>query len=330
MESHWEFNHAGIVLKDKNGFLQYFQSKGTGLSVGPQPLSVTQYHIKGESSVMMYRKLDGDPVTRSGPSHPPMAHTFYDGECQIGSLQMECVEVPPGPGNFITEYLASKGEGINHLCFNVPHPEEETQKLLSRGCDLMFSAKIGDQTIENYIDTRRFGDVIVSFRPPVGEWERAWRANNLAYPLVNDWEFRGVGVVVRDLDKTSEYYHSLGFVVQPERRLDGDAIVDLKIAGQVPDTRIEARSRMVEIGSLLCEFVQPVKGETLYQDSLDRRDEGINSIVFLVDDLEKETSRLVERGTPVLLSGKPLEGDAFAYFDTRQVGNTMVKLTQAR
>jgi len=166
MESNWEFNHAGIVLKDKNRFLQYFQSKGIGLSVGPQPLSVTQYHIKGESSVMMYRKLDGDPVTRSGPSHPPMAHTFYDGECQVGSLQIECVDIPPGPGSFITEYLASKGEGIN-------------------------------------------------------------------------------------------------------------------------------------------------------------------SIVFLVDDLEKESSRLVERGTPVLLSGKPIEGDAFAYFDTRQIGNTMVKLTQA-
>jgi len=329
MESNWEFNHAGMVLGDKNRFLQYLQSKGIGLSVGPQPLSVTLYHIKGESSVMMYRRLDGDPVTRSGPSHPPMAHTFYDGECQVGSLQIECVEVTPGPGSFITEYLAGKGEGINHLCFNVPHVEEETEKLLSRGCDLMFSAKIGDQTVENYIDTRKCGDVIVSFRPPTGEWERAWKANNLAYPLVSSWEFRGVGVVVKDLDKTSEYYQSLGFTVRPERLLNDNPIEGYRGVGQVPDTQIKARSRTIEIGPLSCEFVEPVEGRTIYQDSLDRRDEGINSIVFLVEDLEEEASRLVERNIPVLLSGKPSNGDRFAYFDTRQIGNTMVKLTQA-
>jgi hypothetical protein len=37
----------------------------------------------------------------------------------------------------------------------------------------------------------------------------------------------------------------------------------------------------------------------------------------------------VYRGIRVVLSGKPKNGSAFAYFDTRKAGNLMIKLLQA-
>ncbi len=284
-------------------------------------------YIEGESSLLIYRTLEGDPQTSASNATIPGAHTFYDGESQIGSLQLECIQ--PGSGSFISDYLESKGEGINHLCFNVPDVDAATEKLLAKGCDLMFSAKTGGQIIENYLDTRKFGDVIISFRPPAGEWEKAWKENNLAHPLVSDWEFRGVGVAVNDLDLTAEYYQYLGFEVQSEARLNSSACSEFRLGDGYPDSTVEARSRMVEIGPLLYEFVQPVTGEAVFQESLQRRDEGINSIDFTVQDLDEETAKLVERGVPMLMSGKPATSDAFAYFDTREVGNIMVKLVQA-
>lgn len=323
MNTDWELNHVGIVVRSKNKILQYLQSRGVGVSVGPQPLLP---HIAGETSLLMYRKLDGDPVshtfTESG------AHTFYDGESQIGSCQLECIQPPPG--SFIFEYLEAKGEGINHLCFNVPDVEGETDKLLAKGCDLVFSAVTGGQIVENYLDTRKFGDVIISFRPPAGDWEKAWMANNVKHPLVNDWEFRGVGVAVKDLDKTVEYYESLGFAsAQPEVVVDSSTASEFTVYGKTPDAPVRSRAGLVAIGPLQYEFVQPIEGKTVYNESLEKRGEGINNIAFTVKDLERETARLVEKGVEVVLSAKPESGGAFAYFDTREVGNTMVKLLQA-
>ena len=87
---------------------------------------------------------------------------------------------------------------------------------------------------------------------------------------------------------------------------------------------------MVEVGPLLYDFVQPDAGDAVYQESLGRRDEGIFSLDFTVDDLDRESAKLVDRGVPVLMSGKPSDGNAFGYFDTREVGNMMVKLVEVR
>jgi len=325
MSTGWELNHVGLVVKDKNKALDYYQSLGVGLSVGPQPLLP---HIEGETSLLIYRKLDGDPVTRTSSSPRRRAHTFYDAESQIGSLQLEIIQT--SPGSFIWEYLESKGEGINHLCFNVPDINTQTDRLLEKGCPLMFNATVGSYIVEDYLDTRKHGDVILSMRPPMGEWERTWKAHNMEEPLVSDWQFRGVGIAVRDLDSTAEYYQSLGITtLQPEVMLDSSSCEDFRAYGKAPDGVARARARMAQVGPLLYEFVQPLEGETIYKECLDKRGEGINNIAFTVDDLEEETARLVENGVAVLLSGKPRTGGAFAYFDTREVGNIMVKLVQA-
>jgi len=63
-----------------------------------------------------------------------------------------------------------------------------------------------------------------------------------------------------------------------------------------------------------------------------RRGEDANvcEFSFTVTDLEKETAKLVDKGVPVILSGTPQNGQAFACFDTRENGGDIVtKLIQA-
>ena len=84
------------------------------------------------------------------------------------------------------------------------------------------------------------------------------------------------------------------------------------------------------VGPVAYEFAQSLEKETTFGEFLTRRGEGAYSLDFMVDDLEKETARLVYRGIRVVLSGKTKDGSAFAYFDTRKVGNLMVKLVQAK
>jgi hypothetical protein len=90
-----------------------------------------------------------------------------------------------------------------------------------------------------------------------------------------------------------------------------------------------ARTRVAMVGSIAHEFAQPLEKETIFGEFLTRRGEGVFSLDFMVDNLEKETARLTYRGVRVVLSGKAKDGSAFAYFDTRKVGNLMVKLVQA-
>ncbi len=72
-----------------------------------------------------------------------------------------------------------------------------------------------------------------------------------------------------------------------------------------------------------------VEGETIYRSAMEKRGDGVNDIIFGVDDIEKETAALVRKGVRVALSGRYRDGQAFAYFDTcERGGEIMVRLIQ--
>ena len=70
----------------------------------------------------------------------------------------------------------------------------------------------GGNILENHIDTRKYGNVGISFRPPVLELEKAWIEHYRSYPYLKNWKFHGLGIAVRDLDKTAEYYEMLDII----------------------------------------------------------------------------------------------------------------------
>lgn len=334
MESNWELNHVGLVVRDWNKTLDYYQSigciRGIGSSVGPQPVYLD---LVGGGPLTSFSQPIG---TRRRPRR---LYRFAEKDCQIGSLLLELIQprgaqVANDPNK---QFLGSKGEGITHICFNVPDPKGETAKLVEKGCQVIFSIEQDGIIIENYIDTRKFGNIILSLRCPMRKWEKAWKAHNMTHPFLRNWNFSGVGVAVRDMDRAVEYYQSLGIATfQPEVMFDSSSFEDIKLYGKTPDPVAKARTRIAQIGPVGYEFVQPLEGESIYKESLESRGECINDIAFTVDDLERETARLVERGefvpteqVPVILSGKPQSGSAFAYFDTRKFGSIMVKLIQA-
>ena len=133
--------------------------------------------------------------------------------------------------------------------------------------------------------------------------------------MESNWKFNHIGVVVRDVDAAVEYYQSLGIVDKATDRVTMEG-KKAKLVG-----------RSIHIGSLLIEFWQPVRGETVQQEFLKSRGEGVNHIAFHADDLATEKAKLVEKGIPVVFSVKDQEGD-MAYFDTRKVGNTLIELIQ--
>ena len=275
----WEFNHLGMMVTDRDEILEYFQSIGLGVSVGPQPLLP---YIEGEGEITFFRELDGDPVSHKYKTGG--AHNFKDGQSQIGNCQLEIYPMKPGPGMFISRYLEKKGDGINHIAFNTDNIEKDTEYFLDRGCDLVFNVTIDGKIIENYIDTRLHGDLMISLRPPADDWEKSWRKNNESHPLVSQWRFMGLGICVDDLESATSYYSSLGYT---------------KLKNVINRKEWGTACQGFSLGGVIFELIESEEG-SIYSDSIKRRGDGVAEIIFQVSDIHKETERLAIRGAQIL------------------------------
>ena len=136
-----------------------------------------------------------------------------------------------------------------------------------------------------------------------------------------------IGMVVANLGETVAYYeNTLGtgkFVVS-------DRDFELKFE------YIEYRGRRVDseflmafgpLGGLELEFIQTMKGPTLYDEFVERAGEGIHHLGFDIDDLDERLARYRNLGIEVLMEGRTRHG-GFAYLDTESIGGMIVELIQ--
>lgn len=325
MNSDWEFDHVGLVVSNLDEVRYYYPSLGIGVDIGTLGPNATN-PVPGapeEEPLPRTMTVYGKPrIPRPTPAASGRVNVNRIFEnIQIGSLVIECILGHPEGDGFNDDFFRECGEGISHICYNVPDPEKETSFLVEKGTDIVMSLEQEGKIVENYLETGNYGKIWLSFRPPAGKKHKAWQAHNRTHPLVSDWKFLGMGVATRDLDKAVEYYQSLGIAeVYPE------ILFDTSVS---PGSTVKARTRKVMVGSIGYEFSQPLETGTVYGECLTGRGEGVYSLDFAVNDLERETARLEYRGVDVVLNGKLENGDAFAYFDTRTVGNLLIKLVQS-
>ena len=300
----WKLNHLGMMVADRDEILSHYQSIGLGVSVGPQPLLP---YIEGEGEITFFRELEGDPVSHKYKTGG--VHNFKDGQSQIGNCQLEIYPMKPGPGMFISRYLEKKGDGINHIAFNTKDIERDTQYFIDRGCELVFNVTTNGKTIENYIDTRLHGDLMISLRPSADDWEKSWRKNNESHPMVNDWSFLGLGICVDDLESASAYYSHLGY-----SKLNG--------INDRHDWGISFQE--YSVSKILFELMQAEEG-SIYSSSLEQRGEGVAELIFEVSDLKKEIDRLVSKGTEILQIS---DDNKMASMGSGEKGNILTRLVQ--
>lgn len=311
MKSNWELAHAGVFTRDLENTVRYFQSLG----LAPEVVPPRSGSWEGHKAVNIEF---GQEIHFGGDTRRPFLQLIYIGDLEVEILRAP-IERPKG------EALAY-GEGCNHVCFNVPDIDGETDLLVKKGLRIIQDFHLDDVRLEDYLDTRRHGNMLLSLRPLQTE---AVKAQKAGYGIVN-WKYQGVGAVVRSIEKTVKYYRSMDIAdFRPQGMLDTSSIRDVKLHGKSPNDLIRAKTRVMRIGPVAYELIEPVEGEAVYKESLDRRGEGVINLTFSVEDLDRETSRLAEKGVSVVFSGKPEAGNAFAYFDTRRDGgDVMIKLVQ--
>jgi hypothetical protein len=334
----WSFNHVGVSFTNLKKTVEYFRSTGMGVrmpwGLGPPPSETPQETPKetpkarGPQNITLTNGIPDPPQETSN-----MQSSFIRNvPCiQVGTLQIEAGGIAR-KGSGRPEF---EKEGVSHICFNVPDIQGESAALVDKGVEVTW-ALIGANSLlrENYLDIREIGNIILSFRPEAGAGSQRWLEAIMANPLVSDWKFRSMGIPVRDLDRAVDYYQTFEIgAFKPEAMFDTESMADVKMYGKSSGAALKARTqKMAPVGQLAFEFIQPLEGDAMYKEYLDRRGDeaGVSEFAFTVRDLEKETAKLVEKGVQVILSGKPEAGGAFACFDTREHGGDIViKLTQA-
>ena len=77
--------------------------------------------------------------------------------------------------------------------------------------------------------------------------------------------------------------------------------------------------------TMLFHFFEALGDDSVYAESLTKRGDGVNDLVFSVSSVDTEIAKLESKG--VLLHGRSEDGRS-VFFDTRAEGNIMVRLVQ--
>ncbi len=312
MDKSWEYNHSGVFTKDFKGTIQYYKDLGIAAelpSAGPSMDPTDSAEIIEFDVVPVFNIPEGEPFLQ----------LLYFGDFEMELLHAETF-IPQG------EMLAYR-EGCNHICISVPDINAETEKLVKKGMRIIQDFHMKGERIEDYLDTREPGHILLSLRSPMTDEMKKRKANAGIVP----WKFIGHTAIVKDLDKTVKFYEYLEIAnFLPEKQLDTRKMSNVQIYGKPPKTEVQARTRKCQVGDkLILELIEPGKADFIYRETLYRRGEGIMDLMFSVKDLKQETARLVEKGVPVIFSGQPQDSGSFAVFDTRtKGGDILIKLIE--
>jgi methylmalonyl-CoA/ethylmalonyl-CoA epimerase len=302
----WELDHVGIIVRDINTAIEYYQRINKELS--------TQTELKPFEGKLF--KMD---VARSAETSIQFKACFV----QNNSVRIEFIE-PLAGKNIFNDYLEKNGEGLVLLAFRVDDLRKEKARLVEAGIPVIASAKRSDGSDwEILFDTRESGNVIFALFSEPAPFP-------VFKPSDSKWKYHHLGLIVKDADRLAGYYQSIGFkLISPPREMVFTKLQGWAIYGRMPalPQKTKACQFQNKQGTFLLEVNEPAADGSLHREFLDQHGEGINHIHFLVDDLEKELWELESRGFPAIFTAKRPDGKLMdSFFETRKIGNVCISL----
>lgn len=124
-----------------------------------------------------------------------------------------------------------------------------------------------------------------------------------------------IGIAVKDIDEVSKFYKDI-FECQISEEID------------VPERKI--RIAFTEISGVKLEFVMPTDKESVVAKFIDKRGEGIHHICFEVEDVEKATTELKDKGVE-LVDDRPrmgAEGKKIIFIKPKSTHGVLIELKE--
>ena len=131
----------------------------------------------------------------------------------------------------------------------------------------------------------------------------------------SSWRVMQIGLVVKDMDAAIAKFSAMGFGPFVPKLLPPDS----KVIINRNASHFEVDVQRSMIGNVELELCQPAAGDSPHQEFLDSKGEGIQHILFEVQDIEAELDRLTKVGATVILK-IDFKGGGLAYVDLNTCG----------
>lgn len=132
-----------------------------------------------------------------------------------------------------------------------------------------------------------------------------------------------VGVVVKDLDKAIEHLSSLGLgpfairtATHPAATVHGKKVF------------YQVRLAFSQQGPVQLELIEYQKGETIHQEFLEEKGEGLHHVLFKVRDIDATLDKFAQKGVGVLQQDRFVGGGGLAYMGTDKIGGIIMEVVQ--
>ena len=243
---------------------------------------------------------------------------------RLGNVTIDWYQPVEGKNAF-TDFLAKHGNGVFSLVHRVPSAEAlrmETQRLSRKGVSVLQKASMKSESGTmsfTYFDTETEGKYVlglVYFPGPAESQVEATPARNVVQ----------YAFVVQKVQPVLEYWEKLGFA---DISVTHPALWDLRYHDQ--PGRFDAKLGWQRDGRIIYEWIEPLRGPTVYLDHVKKHGEGFHHFALQVEDIDSESARWASLGFQFLQGGawgernKPGYG-RFAYQDAESIGGIDVEL----
>lgn len=135
-----------------------------------------------------------------------------------------------------------------------------------------------------------------------------------------------VGVIVRDIEVTSQAYADFFGVEKPKWFLtDTLDKTDARYNGEPTEAR--AKLAFFNMGSLQLELIEPDEHPSTWREFLDTHGEGVHHIAFVVEGMAEKVAAMDSLGMPLVQKGE-YTGGRYAYFDTMKDLKVILELLE--
>jgi len=254
----------------------------------------------------------------------PAQFSMKLGVATVGTVQLELIE-PVSGDSIYSDFLAEYGEGPHHLQFTTDNIDETTQVMVKEGFPLLMSGRIGDGAFAFYDTVDALKTIWGAFRPPKG------MSPNYRYPeseaqtspaKIKVKRVSQVAIVVKDIPTVvKNYWNILG--VGPWLIFPWEAPHIYNRRYHEKPAWAKEKIALAQIGNTQFEPVQPIVGDSIYQDFIEEHGEGLHHLQFIVDevdevnDVDEAVEILAKEGFPCLQRANIGDTGAFAYIDTK-------------
>lgn len=244
----------------------------------------------------------------------------------LGSAKALWIQPLSGETIF-SRYLNKNGEGAVALI----HKVENEQKLheLAQQLARVNIGKIATYTLETktgslkytLMDTKEKGKYYLGFVIDQRTGENSYTGKN-----VLNMKFSQYAFAIKDEAPVSSFWASAGL---PALEITHGPVRDKEYFGKPSD--FDMKLGWQRHGSIVYEWIIPLKPPTVYADHIRMHGEGIQHFGFNVDDMDKAINFFEEKGYQVSMSGGWGEKDnkgsgRFAYIDLAKIGGMTVEL----